>query len=284
MSNKFGRSYRVVIDPLDGGEPIIVTMPLTIRFNVQRSILDSFNTLDIDIYNLGKSARDRIFQDRFNLSGRTIRLEGGYDTLSLMFDGIITEASSAREGVDIVTKISAYSDKFDMNNTQTFTTIDGGKTVGDVIEFLIGQFPTLTRGAVGSFLDVLQRPAVLNGNTYDLIRKYSDNQVFVDNNRVYVLKRYETTENQVFVINTQTGLLGTPRRDDAYLTTVTLFEPRIDIGQRVELQSEVMPVYNGQYKVVGINHEGVISEAVGGNCRTMLQLFVGNNRFEVVNG
>jgi hypothetical protein len=283
MSDKFGRSYRVVIDPLDGGDNIVVTMPLTINFDVRRSILDSFNTLDIDIYNLGKSARDRIFQDRFNISGRKIRIEGGYDTLSVMFDGTISEASSARDGTNIITRISAFSGKFDVTETQTFTTIEAGATVSDVLKFLIGQFPTLEMGAVGDFSEVIQRPTVLNGNTYDLIRKYSDNQVFIDNNRVYVLKRYETNNEDVFLINSQTGLLETPRRDDAYLTTTTLFEPRINIGQRVELNSEILPVYNGQYKIVGIHHQGMISEAVGGNCRTVLQLFVGNNRFEVVN-
>lgn len=278
---KFGRSYRIVIDPKDGGDPIVIGLPLTVRFWIKRNTMASLNYLSVDIYNLGRDLRDRIFQDRFEVRDRTITFEGGYDSLTVVFSGIIFEAGSAREGNNIITRIEARDGNFDVGSTQTYQAIEKGKTVKDVIEFLIGEFPTLERGEVGDFPEVLQRPVTLNGNTYDLLKKYSDGSVFIDNNRIFVLKNDEAIEGDIPVIDKSTGLLETPRRDDGFLSISTLFEPRITVGQVVDLESVIEPVYNGQYKVVGIMHQGIISEAVSGKCVSVFDLYVGNSLFVI---
>ncbi|PHS61062.1 MAG: hypothetical protein COB09_19125 [Thalassobium sp.] len=282
MSEKFGRSYRIIIDPKDGQPEIVVTLPLTIRFSIRRDTLASLNNMSLDIYNLGDVNRDRIFQDRFTVRDRTVRIEGGYDSLSLMFDGFIFEANSSREGSDIITRIEAKSGSFDVSTSKIYTTIDAGQTIGDVVNFLIQQFPSLKVGAIGKYTDVLTRPVVFNGATFNELKKYGGNGVFVDNNRVYVLKDNEVIEGNIPALNIESGLLETPRRDDGFLTVTTLFEPRVTVGQIVALESEILPIYNSQYKVVGVNHQGVISDAVGGDCRSIFNLWVGNNTFEVI--
>lgn len=266
---------------MDGGPLIVITMPFTIQFTLQRNTMSSLNGLHIDIYNLGKSTRDRIFQDRYVVRNRTITFEAGYETLSLIFHGNIFQASSAREGVNIVTRIEALDGSYPVFTTNTFETISKGKTLRDVLLFLSGQFPDLQVGAVGNYDEVLQRPVALNGNTYDLLKKYSANQVFVDNGKVYVLKNSETVQGEIPKITTETGLLETPRREDGFLTVTTIFEPRVAIGQQVELESKILPVYNGQYKVLGILHQGIISEAVGGRCQSIFSLYVGNETFSI---
>lgn len=281
-SQKFGRSYRVVIDPKDGGDPIIIAMPITVQFWVKRNTMSSLNYMSLDIYNLSPNLRDRIFQDRYVVRDRTVTLEGGYDSLSLMFKGIIFEANSARDGTNIITRIEARDGNFDVSSTKTFQTIERGKSVKDVLEFLTGQFPTLERGAIGSYDDTLNRPVVLNGNTYDLLKKYSAGDVHVDNNKVFILKKNEVIEGEIPVINIDTGILETPRRDDGFLNVTTLFEPRVTIDQIIDLQSAIMPIYNGQYKVLGVMHQGIISEAVGGACRSTFDLWTGNTVFEIV--
>ena len=42
-----------------------------------------------------------------------------------------------------------------------------------------------------------------------------------------------------------------------------------------EINSKINPIYNGQFKVDGIKHSGTISGAVGGECKTSLDLFLG---------
>lgn len=274
MTQKFGRNYRLTIDPKDGGEPIVVTMPFTVQFWVQRNTLSDLNHMSIDIYNLSDATRSRIFQDIYDMTeNRTVVFEAGYGTLYRVFLGRIIQASSAREGTNIITRIEAMDGHFDVAASQVFQTLQGGQTLGSVLKFLIGQFPTLTLGAIGQSTDTLSRPVVLNGNTWDLLKQYSPGDIYIDGGRVYMLRNAETLPaSAITILNDSTGLLGTPRREQGVLTVETLLETGIDMAQVIQLQSSVQKVYNGSYKVIGIMHQGMISGAVCGRARSIFTL------------
>jgi Baseplate hub gp41 len=270
MTQKFGRNFRVTIDPMDGMPPIIIAMPFTIRFWLQRNTLSDLNRLSIDIYNLSEAHRNRIFQDRFDLTqNRTIVFEAGYSTLYRIFQGRIYEASSAREGTNIVTRIEARDGLYDIAVSQVFQTLQSGMTLGDVFKFLIGQFPTLGLGAVGNYNTPMLRPPVLNGSTWSMMRQYAPNDVYIDSGKVYVMKQAEVLEGEPYQIDDSTGLLETPRRDEGFLSVTSLMETGVNMAALVNLKSTVQPAYNGQYKVIGINHAGTISGAVCGECRSV---------------
>lgn len=282
METKFQRSFRIEID-LGEGDPIIITSPLTIQFTVKRRQHASINVMSLDIYNLSEKVRKIIFQEFYNQERRkSVKLYAGYDNLSLLFYGDIFEAYSEREGTDIITHITSKSGTWDLNNSNTYQSLSKGRTVSEVIDFLVSQFTYVEKGAIGEFPTVLERPVILNGNTYDLIRRYTGDKVFIDNNRIYALQRNEVLEGEYPVINKDTGILTTPRRDGGFIQVQTLFEPRLRIGQRVALQSSIAPIYDGTYQVVGLQHQGTISEAVGGNCQTMVDLIVGSETFRTV--
>lgn len=286
MTTKFGRNYRLTIDPKDGGAPIVITLPFTVQFWVQRNNNSDLNRLDIDIYNLSEQHRARIFQDRFNngavvLNGnqvgpRTITFEAGYGTLYRIFQGDVFRANSSRQGTEIVTRIEARDGHYDVAATQVFQTVQSGQTLGQVLQFLIGQFPNLQPGAVGNYSAVMQRPVVLNGNVYHLLKEYSGNRVYIDSGKVYVLRPAEVVAGQAALINDATGLLDTPRRDDGFLSITTLLEAGINMMQTVTIQSSVQPVYNGSYAVIGIQHQGMISAAVCGHARSTFNLLAPN--------
>jgi len=40
-----------------------------------------------------------------------------------------------------------------------------------------------------------------------------------------------------------------------------------------------LKIYNGQYKVIGMVHSGIISEAVGGSCTSRFNLLLGSRYF-----
>ncbi len=279
--DKFGRNYRLTIQMNDGSKVLIVEPPLTLQFSVLRSTMASLNTGRFEIFNLTPETRNQIFQDRFNNPlYRKVTLEGGYGkTLSTIFVGAIFEANSHRQRADVITTIDARDGGFDIPQTQTFRTVQQGTPMLDVIKGLIGDFPNLKQGAIGDIPGTLQRPAVLDGNTYTLINKYTGNLVNVDLEKVNVLTDKEVLSGVVPLIDPSTGLLDTPRRDDAYLTIRTLFEPRIVMNQAVQLQSVTLPQYNGQYKVIGVQHQGTISEAVCGECTSTFNLLLGAKIF-----
>lgn len=291
MTAKFGRAYRLVINPADGKPPILITLPFTVEFWLERNTLSDLNHLSIDIYNLSESNRARIFQDRFDLGGvaqqdgsekpKKIIFEAGYATLYRIYEGEIWEASSKRDGTNIITRIEARTGQFDVSRTQTFQTLQSGQTVGDVMKYLAGQFPNLKLGGIGEYNEKLNRPVALNGNTFDLLKTYSNGNVYIDNGRIYILKNSDVLDTIIPVISDSTGLLETPAREDTVLRISTLLETSINYLGWLYLESSIQKLYNGQYQVIGIQHQGTISNAVCGNARSNFTLLA-KNRFKNV--
>lgn len=282
--NKFQRNYLLVIQLNNGGGFLNIQPPFTIRFNVNRNVQASMNTMDVSIYNIGLAHREQIGQDRFNVADyRTIALYGGYgDQLSLLFAGSIYEANSMREGVNVVTSITSHTGFYDIRTTQFDTTIKAGANTQQVIQNLIAQFPNINKNPVISGLNnaVFPRPVTIQGSIWDNIQKFAAPLVpYVDNNRVYVVPNNGVVAGQITQIDATTGILETPRRNDAFLEVTTLFEPRVNMGQQINVVSSVEPVYNGQYKVLGIQHQGMISDAVGGDLRSTFSLLLGSKVF-----
>lgn len=273
MSNvKFGRNYKLTIQVADD-EAIVIEYPVTIQFTVHRSISASLNTINLQIYNLSEKNRNRIFQDRFSPTRHKLILEAGYDNLSTIFIGDIFEANSARQGTNLITSIDARDGYFDTNQTTVNTTIIKGQTRTELLNFLAAQYPDLKIGKIGNFEGTLERAVVLEGNVYDQIKKYSNNNVFVDLEVINIFDENEFIINpDLPLIDASTGMLDTPRRDNAFITVTTLFEPRVIMGQNITLKSTITPQYNGVYKVLGTTHQGIISGAVNGRLVTILSL------------
>lgn len=284
MSQKFSRNYRLTIDPRDGDPVIIVQPPFTVQFWMKRDVMASLNSLSIDVYNLSTANRRRIYQDAYNLQKnvvngqplgrRHVTFEVGYgNNLYKVFDGDIFGASSGREENNIVTRIECLSGIYDVASGQSNFTMAAGSTISQILMALVGSLPTLKIGAIGNFPTVMNRAVVLNGNTWELILTYSNGRAFIDNGKVYILNDNEVAQVvTVQVISAATGMLDTPRREQARLVVNTLLEASIGIGQLVTVNSIIEPTYNAFYKVLGIQHAGMISGAVSGNCRSVFIL------------
>lgn len=289
MSLKFGRNYRLTIQ--SGGDSptdIVIAYPLTLEFNIVRGIGASLNTLQCNIFNLSEVTRSKIFQDRFgyfsagNGEGayRRVTLEAGYgDNLTIVFQGNLFEAGSSRRGTEIVTTIDARDGAFDTATTKTFKTYQSPISLQDLIKQLIGEFPNVKVGQVGSMPDTLKRPVAVDGNTWEAIQLYSNENAFIDNETVNVLGDAEVIQNSIQTIDADTGLLETPHRDEAYLTISTLFEPNILMGQFLTLKSTIQPLYNGSYKVASVQHSGIISAAQNGEYRSTFGLLLSGKLF-----
>lgn len=288
---KFGRKYRLTVETNDGGSAIIIEPPLTCQFTLTRSTMATLNTAEISIYGLGVKTRPRIFRDAYNplINPQRIVLEAGYGQLTTVFAGNVWEANSTRQGVNIITNISSRDGGFDTTLTTTYRTMKAGSSVYEVVQSLVNDFKqgggTLQLGKLSPTLKdtIFKRPVVLNGNTFDLIQKYTNNQAYVDLEKVYVLKDGEVVPGDIPIISESTGLLGTPKRDKTVLIVTTVFEPRIVMGQQVQLISTVLPIYNGTYKVIGVQHQGIISEAVNGQLQSTFTLYTGTKVFGEVN-
>lgn len=277
MPTKFQCHYKLTLNWIDNEKPMqaIVTDPVSINFTISKEIFQSTNSARIQIYNLDASTRESIYQDRI-LFDRTVSkwvtLEAGYgESLTLVCWGYIQQCFSEKNGVDFITTIDVLDP--DILGEYTGVTFQPGTTFDEAYKYLVAQMPNLQIGECGQLEGEFKIPTVFDGNTFSLINKLTGGHTFVDNGVVNTLNNNETLSNYgVYLIAGETGLLDTPRRQESILEINMLFEPTIKMGQMVEIKSSTQVRFDGQYKVLGVTHNCLISGADGGTRTTSLQL------------
>ena len=268
---------------------LVIPPQFTVEFEVVRNSLASSQTATFKIYNLGDATRRLIYADQYDTGinyQRAIQFRAGYEGFTpLIFNGHMRQASSKREGVDMVTTIEAYDGGIAMALGVSAYTITAGTSARDVLVSLAKSLPTTTgEPIVGSFANIAKRGRVLMGNTWNIIRQESDGLAMIDNGQVKILGQNEAIKSDIPVITSASGLLSSPARSGSMIEFEMLFEPRFTVGQLVELRSTTNKLYNGTYKVMGFTHSGVISPSVAGPCKTKVSLWLGTRELELIEG
>ena len=293
---KFNRRFKLTYQ-INDEEALIVRSPLTIEFDIQRNTASSLNSAVIKIYNLSLKNRNLLFKSRTSLNDLTDRkyviLQAGYETalnkdseMSVIFQGYILEADSYREGTNIITYISAQDGGIGVYNSTISKTFAGGLSLVNLFKQVASEIQDVTIGKVGNIEGNIKTSATLNGNAFYLLtNRYFSEKVFIDLGKINLMNLDEYIKTPfVPLITTKSGLLGTPRRQGNIVDISLMFEPRIQIQQLIEIKSSVNPIWDGQYKVIGLKHQGIISGAVGGDLITNLQLFIGDKLLKELKG
>jgi hypothetical protein len=294
--DKFQRNYELSVE---GKDRNIYTFryPTTLEFNVQSAALASANTGYFRIYNLAENVRRMIYKDIYdNVVGsfRSIRLLAGYGSdLFQVFNGNIKEAKSFREegATNFITSIDGYDWSFVMVNTRSSWTLQPPVNKADVINRLVQDLAgtstgsvALTKGFVSYFPGTYSSKFTAEGNTWDILREETNDHCFIDNGTIHCLLDEDTFEGDQRIIDASAGLLSTPKKSEYLLKLDVLFEPSIRLGQKIQLAGASETIYNGVYKVIGIQHTGIISGSVNGKCRTSLTLNAGEFALNVITG
>lgn len=287
---KFEREFNIEIETTVGktsetsGDFITITRPLTIEFNIVRNVLASENSASIKIFNLSKRIRNLIYKDRYDtVVYRQVILRAGYTKESpIIFAGSLRSGESYRQGTEFITDINALDGGLDMYKTVSSNTTAKGSTKIDAIKNQLNNFTNIKNLTIGDFPGTYKRGRVFFGNTWDLLKLESNNKAFIDNQGLNILNDDEAKEGGIRVINSDAGLLDSPRRSKTMIVFKMLFEPRFIVGQELELISITNDIFNGIYKVAGINHAGTISDAVNGKCETEVSLSMGTQLLRVV--
>jgi hypothetical protein len=296
---KFDRVYSLSVEVDNGvntsplrreftaNKSVTITLPFTLEFEITRNSLATAQTATFRLYNLAEATRNAILKDKFNFTQlRAIQFRAGYyspanDFMPLVFNGTVLTAYSYRRGVDFITEIQAYDGGWQMSNINTVSlTLEAGATGTQTITRLSKLLTGLDGiPIVGNYPVANKRGEVLFGNAWQLIQLKSGFSAIIDNGQVKALNRDEVIAGQIPVISSATGLLGSPQRSDASLDFEMIFEPRLTLYQLIRLESSVQPIYNRNWKVMGIKHTGTISPRVGGDALTKVQLFFTNTDF-----
>lgn len=273
---KLRRNYILTVED-ESGQKITIRPPFTVQFDITRNTLTSANVCQLRIFNLGEVSRNFV---RFNTYDyrkyKLVEFRAGYgDDLPRIFRGNISQAWSVREGVDFITQIECFDGGFAFNNGVTSKEYAAGTTKKEIITDLAASLPDTTLGAVGDYPGVLTRGNSFNGNTAQILAEESGGGFFIDDGKANVLGNNEYIEigANPIIINSQSGLLGTPALQETIAVVEMIFEPTLNVGHRVILDSLTGGNFNGDYKVTAVKHRGVISEAVAGSVVTTAEFF-----------
>lgn len=315
--DKFGRRYELTIYPVQylqtspskfgdvfsfittgNAEIIKITNPFTLIFNIRRKALSSSNTASFKIYNLNENTRNQLYKDYTNLLAlRHMTLRAGYsDPLPIIFDGNIKWCTSSRgQGeTNFITEIEAFDWTFPVVNSHTSRSFPGEVRKQQVVDQLVKDITSMgpekhrvTRGHIRQYVDennnpIVEYDRVLSGYSWHLLKEETDNACFIDNGQLHILNEDDYFDGSLTEISSETGLLGAPKRSETFVMAEMVFEPTLVVGQQVTLKTSSQKMFNGQYKIIGINHMGVISDAVSGKCQTMVSLFNYKKNAELV--
>lgn len=279
MAVKWQRNYQLTIQREDGQNQQI-NYPLSLEFNIVRKPFSSTNTATIRIKNLNPDTRGAIYRDRYDFNiGRPFTLAAGYGDLPLpvIAKGLVYQAYSWKESgrVDFITEIQA-NDMFYMVTGFSSVTLQGSQpkqgVVNNLVTSLTGISPALGAGYIKPTPGNYLRGRTLFGNTWQLLQHETGQNCFIDNGLIHNLGPNDYFIGGIPIIDSTTGLLSTPKKAESWLTVEILFEPNVQIGQQIQLNSRYTAA-NGTYKVMGIEHKGIISGTENGKCTTTLFLF-----------
>ena len=271
------RKYRLEIQDIDG-ETVIVEPPFSIDFEIEKNIQTVVCSGSITIYNLKEATRNAIYKDIRQVGLENIRLMklfAGYESdgnLSQIFSGTISHCYSRRQGVDFLTVIECNSGSDFLANSYVTMNVGAGTAVRDYMASLAYQINGNARAVVGNLEGKIRRNFQASGYAEKLIKEYTDGNLYLDGDSILILKENEVIQGIVNKINSDSGLLGSPQREENFLLFDIIFEPRILMGQYIQLESSTIPFFNGEYKVVGFHHSGTISEAVSGTAKTTIKV------------
>lgn len=281
MGVVFGRTYRLdIFNPQ--GKHITIEPPFSIRFKVKRDTLASVNKAQIVITNLGPSTRNQIFKDRYALVDYwKIILQAGYEGITTtIFQGNMYEAYSVKEGTEWSTSIEAFDGMYAVQNGYISATAGAGTDAKTIAEMALAALPELGKVVMGGVERKSNRGAVLLGSPMKAIEDETGIVPYIDNEDLYVITDDEAIVGSVIKLDSSL-LLETPKRRETFLTIKTLFQPKVQIGRVYEIESKES-IYNGQYKVMGLEHDVEISGAKGARAITTLQLYYGAAGFKDV--
>ena len=272
---KHQRKYRLEIQDVKK-DLVIIELPFSINFDINKAIYANVCTGSITVYNLSESTRNSIVKNivQTDISRmRTVQLYAGYEGQELpsIFKGTISHCYSRRQGVDFLTVIEVNSGSDLLANSYVSMAISSGTTYKDYIAEMCGKINGSARKIVGNFEGVFKRATQVLGAPEKLLKDFTDGNFFIDGDNILVLKDDEAIAGILNEINSDTGLLGSPQREENFLLFDIIFEPRLLMGQWVKLNSSTIGFFKGTYKVVGYHHVGSISETICGTAKTTVR-------------
>jgi hypothetical protein len=283
MANEtlFGRRVKLIIAaPLASDFNTISAqtteiVDMRVVFKVTKTLSKDPNSAEIKVYNLSDATRAGLAG-----KGAKVLLQAGYDqTLAQVFLGDARFIESKREGVEWVTTFECGDGARSYQHARVSESFAGGVSVSDVVS-KIGAATGLDvgnlSGVAPSLTGQYTQGYTAHGPAYkelEKVLKAAGYELSTQDGTLQVLAPGETTTEPVVILDSDSGLIGSPEMGSAekkggkaVLSAKSLLQPFFRPGRRVRVKSRQ---YSGDFKAVKVEHEG---DTAGGNWYSNLEL------------
>jgi hypothetical protein len=248
---QYNRKFNLLLstrsgDTLDVGS-------LKVIFKIKKTDAQTPNTAEVRVYNLNETTSRRI-RSEFS----KITIQAGYESnYGVIFLGNIKQVTYGRDnGVDSFVDISAGDGDEAYNYAIISTTISSGAKQSDQVA---ASAKSMSGNGIGTgFVDnmggqSLPRGKVMYGMARDYLRQSTqstDATWSIQDGRLQIVKRSGILPSQAVVLNSKSGLIGTPEQTGNGLKARCLLNPLLKIGGRVMLDGD------GVYRLLAVEHLG----------------------------
>lgn len=214
---------------------------LRIVFKIKKSDAQTPNTAEIRVYNLAEETAKQI-QKEFT----RVVLQAGYESnYGVIFDGNIKQVRMGREnGTDTYIDIAAGDGDDAYNYAIVNTTLAAGAKQSDQINAAAGSMASkgVSKGFVGETgATALPRGKVMYGMARDYLRQSAEasgTTWSVQDGKLQVVDRTAVLPNEAVVLNSKTGLIGTPEQTNDGIKAKCLLNPLLKIAVRVKIDEK----------------------------------------------
>lgn len=252
---QFGRAIQLVIG--SSTESIVIDGGLTISFDLTKTITSEPNEATISIVNLNQSTRNLITDKKYN----RILLNAGYgDDMRTLFVGYIDEVENRKESTDITTTITCSDGSKDYREARTAVTVKKGQSDKEIVKEVLKDMPNTETG-IQEYKKAtkLPRGKTLVGNSRDILKTVAKNQdanwSIQDNRFVLLPKDSALANNEGFLIEEGTGMIGSPQKTSEGLEVRCLLNNVLRIGQLCRISSRIRE-NSGDFKLVKLQMKG----------------------------
>ena len=210
-----------------------------ITFTIKKTDAQSPNEAEIKVYNLSQNTVNQI-QKEFT----RVTLQAGYqDNFAVIFDGNIKQIKSGRDnGTDSYLHIFAGDGDDAYNFAIVNKTLSAGASQSDQVKAAIGSMDSVSEGDIQiQNKTKLARGKVMYGMSRDYLRQSADTDRAawsIQDGKLQIIPIDGLAKGTAIVLNSKTGLVGTPEQTNDGIRARTLLNPQIKIGGAVTIDEE----------------------------------------------
>lgn len=239
------------------GEEGIDFQGLRTQFSVEKTSESNSNTSKISVFNLSKSSRAFVEQEK-----QVLILEVGYKPpgnqgfLEQLCSGDVKKVTNQRMGVDWMTTFELGDAERKLQETPFDKTYDSGATLKQAISEVSGAFGLPVNSIIGSITKTFNSPLTLSGSAKKLMDDLTAEaglEWSIQDGEVQIIGPESVTAEEAVLISPSTGLLNSPVKREKGIQFTSLIVPRLRPGRQVKLESES---FTGFYRVRKANFQG----------------------------